>query len=264
MTWRTREVRSTDGTRILYREAGEGRPLVIVHGGANTARDYYALARELDGFRIALIERRNYGHSGAGPAPHDFSQDGADVAAVINDFSGRADLFGHSAGALVALHVARDRPGCVGRLALYEPPLSAAGPGLDPVLSEQRRLVRAGDPLAALVLGYTRVLGMDPDVARHRLSLKTSDLDALAAQTLNDVEAWARLSPDPAAWRDISQSTLLLRGEESIEHPLRDSVAQLADILARARLVELPGQDHIAHIVAPAQLAAALQGFLEP
>jgi pimeloyl-ACP methyl ester carboxylesterase len=261
-TWETHDVRSSDGTTIVYRLVGRGLPLVIVHGGANTARDYGKLAAALaDRFAVHLVERRNYGFSGASGSPHSFDQESADVAAVIRATGAPADVFGHSAGALVSLHAAREYPELVRRLALYEPPLSAAGAHILETLDRQKKLIAQGQILDALVLGYVALLGMDADVARQRLALKSATLDELARQTVNDVEAWAALDPDATRWRSLTMPTLLLRGTESVEHPLRDSIDRLHDALPNSSVEELLGQDHVAHILAPEMVASSLRAF---
>src|SRR3546814_3770113 len=58
-------------------------------------------------FRVVRVERRNYSVSGTRPSPITWDQEVGDVGAVIAAVGGRCHLFGHSAGALVALHVAR-------------------------------------------------------------------------------------------------------------------------------------------------------------
>src|SRR3546814_5197268 len=81
-------------------------------------------------FRVVRVERRNYSVSGTRPSPITWDQEVGDVGAVIAAVGGRCHLFGHSAGALVALHVARRRPELIDKLALYEPPLLGGGPGV--------------------------------------------------------------------------------------------------------------------------------------
>src|SRR3546814_6007341 len=61
-------------------------------------------------FRVARVERRNYGVSGTRASPISWEQAVGDVGAVVEALGGRCPLFGHSAGALASLHVARSRP----------------------------------------------------------------------------------------------------------------------------------------------------------
>lgn len=261
--WATEELPSEDGLKLVVRLGGAGPLVVIVHGGANTARDYFALAERLvPRFRVALLERRNYGISGASPPPHRFEQDVGDVATLFRAY-GPGGLFGHSAGGLVALHAARAFPDLVLRLSLYEPPLSAAGPSLRPVLMAQRELAAASRLEDALVLGYVRILGLEPDAARARIGLKSAPVEALLEQALHDIEAWTAMEPTALPWAGLSAPLQLIRGADSGHHPLRDSIDLLAEANPGAEVVELPGQGHVAHVLAPDMLAAPLLRFFD-
>src|SRR3546814_20753244 len=79
-------------------------------------------------FRVARVERRNYGVSGTRASPISWEQEVGDVGAVVEALGGRCHLFGHSAGALVSLPVARSRPDLIHHLPPSEPPLPGCGP----------------------------------------------------------------------------------------------------------------------------------------
>src|SRR3546814_11497739 len=70
-----------------------------------------------------------------------------------------------------------------------------------------------------------------------------------------DLEALTTLDTDPADWAGIKLDTLFLVGETSAEHPLRDSSAALAQVLANCRTVTLPGQGHSPQVSAPDLIA---------
>jgi pimeloyl-ACP methyl ester carboxylesterase len=53
-------------------------------------------------------------------------------------------------------------------------------------------------------------------------------------------------------------SITLVEGELS-PRSLRERVSDLVAVLPNAQVVTLPGQDHEAHLLAPAQLAAAIR-----
>jgi pimeloyl-ACP methyl ester carboxylesterase len=103
---------------IAYREAGEGPPLAILHGGWGAAiypfdRHVDALARD---HRVIVPDRTGYG--GSGPLdvqPPDFHQRAAEETLALFDALGirRASLWGHSDGAVIALRLALTVPGQV-------------------------------------------------------------------------------------------------------------------------------------------------------
>lgn len=261
--WQTNTVRSqTDGLDIVYHIAGDGPPLVIVHGGASTAQPYTALGDMLTPrFRVARVERRNYTVSGNRPAPNSWEQEVGDVAAVIDRLGGRSHLFGHSAGALVSLHVARRRPELIHKLALYEPPLLGGGQPVVAIKAHFEELMAADRRDDAIVLLYSFFVGLPEAAVRARLSQGASAVYPLLPGARADLEALITLDGDPQHYRAIALDTLLLVGEQSAEHPLRDSSAALAQILPHARTVPLPGQGHSAQVSAPQLIAEALLPF---
>lgn len=98
------------GVQIRVRDSGaaEGRPLVILHGGWGYAiypfdRQIAALESE---FRVLIPDRTGYGRSGElGVQRSDFHRRAADETFAVLDALGigRAALWGHSDGAVIAL-----------------------------------------------------------------------------------------------------------------------------------------------------------------
>ncbi|GIK50961.1 MAG: putative hydrolase [Alphaproteobacteria bacterium] len=260
--WTTHEVASsTDGARIVYHVAGEGPPLVIVHGGSTTSAPYRPLADLLkDRYRVALLERRNYGISEQRLENHTFEQDGADAISVARRLGREVYLFGHSGGALSALHGARAHPEAVRALALYEPPLTAGG-RIDAILAEIHRLQNAGQTEEAIIYGYIHIVGLPEAAARQYMDARRDFLMPLAAGSISDVEALAIVDSRPDSWRSVSMPTLLIEGELSAPHPLRDSMALLRETLPRNELITLAGQGHSATAAAPELVARTLADF---
>ena len=261
--WRTKSVRSqTDGLNIVYHEAGRGKPLVIVHGGGSNAEPYRKLGDMLSPhFRVVRVERRNYSVSGTRPSPITWDQEVGDVGAVIAAVGGRCHLFGHSAGALVALHVARRRPELIDKLALYEPPLLGGGPGVVAVKAKFDAFIAEGRKDEALILIYGHFVGLPEDVVRASIGSRGPDVYALLPGASADLEALTTLDTNPADWAGIKLETLFLVGEKSAAHPLRDSSAALAKVIANSRTVTLPGQGHSAQVSAPDLVAAAISPY---
>ena len=261
--WRTKSVRSqTDGLNIVYHEAGRGKPLVIVHGGGSNAEPYRKLGDMLTPhFRVVRVERRNYSVSGTRPSPITWDQEVGDVGAVIAAVGGRCHLFGHSAGALVALHVARRRPELVDKLALYEPPLLGGGPGVVAIKAKFDAYIAEGRKDEALILIYGHFVGLPEDVVRASIGSRGPDVYALLPGASADLEALTTLDTNPADWAGIKLETLFLVGEKSAAHPLRDSSAALARVIANSRTVTLPGQGHSAQVSAPDLVAAAISPY---
>lgn len=116
----TTTVTAPDGAAITVESIGAGPGIVVVNGGAVSAKDYRRLARALgDQFTVHLFNRRNRpGSADLPPSGYSVQVDIADIAAVLAA-TGSARLFGHSIGGFIALRATMTLP--VDRLALYDP-----------------------------------------------------------------------------------------------------------------------------------------------
>jgi len=113
--------------RLHYHEAGEGGPLICIHGGgpgasgwSNFRRNFPELSRH---FRTVLLDLPGYGRSNKVPVegpPFRF------YAAAVREFMDalgieRAHFLGNSLGGSVTLRLAMDHPQRAGRLVLMGP-----------------------------------------------------------------------------------------------------------------------------------------------
>lgn len=105
------EVRTADsgGVRTGYRVAGQGPPLVLLHGFPQTGLAWSAVARDLVAdHRVVVVDLRGTGGSDAPATGYDKHAMAADVRAVLDDADvERAHVVGHDLGAMVAYAFAR-------------------------------------------------------------------------------------------------------------------------------------------------------------
>jgi pimeloyl-ACP methyl ester carboxylesterase len=181
--------------------------------------------------------------------------------AVAETAGGKAHVFGHSSGAILALKAARaGLP--IDRLAVYEPPFILDGTRPRPpgdLAHRLRDLINQGRRADALRLNFTEAMQFPPETVTgiergplwaHFLSL---------AHTLPyDMEICGPGNHLPVA--DVAQigvPTLVIAGEKSPAW-MRASTAELAKTIPGARHVTLEGQDHGTR---PAVLAPVLRDF---
>ncbi len=122
-----RTAQSFDGTPIAYEVAGDGAPLVLLHGflaGRRTfSRQRTELARR---FRLILVSSR--GHDGTGterPVNYGVGSSDVDDLRAVLDAEGIecASFLGHSSGGATAFSFACRYPDRVSRMVLVEPTL---------------------------------------------------------------------------------------------------------------------------------------------
>ena|SRR5215213_6976966 len=140
------EVVSADGTTLVARGYGSGPPVVLVHGSSGGLDSWDGVAPFLaDAFEVWVYARRGYAPSGEGTDDKTFTDDVADLLAVVQAAGGDAHVVGASYGGTVGLHAAASNPVVMRSLALFEPPLFASGTALLPVLESYESLIASGD-----------------------------------------------------------------------------------------------------------------------
>jgi len=273
------EIRSADGTAIGYYQMGHGPPVILLHGAGQSSQNLSTLARLLsDSFTVFVPDRRGRGRTGAYGEFRGLSSEIEDLSALL-DVSGAHDVFGLSAGAVIALETALVRP-AITRLALYEPPLSFDGVAHGQWVPRYERKLAEGRPGAALaaVLKGTAdrgplrlvprfLLGALLDLAINRATHRpappaaSSPIDLIPtvrydAQTVRDaagpLQRFSKLTCD----------VLLLGGSRSAPN-LTASLDGLNAVLPHAEKVILHGVGHTAadNGSHPDRVAAELRRF---
>ncbi len=116
---------SVKGMRLFYREAGQGRPVVLLHGLGGTSFDFRRVLEPLDhaGFRAIAIDLKGAGDS---DKPRDGRYGVSDMAELLEDFMttlglGPVSIVANSYGGSIALVHVQRHPERVERLALINP-----------------------------------------------------------------------------------------------------------------------------------------------
>ena len=121
---------NVNGLKLYYETYGNGRPLVLLHGGGSTIDSTFGqvlpqLARR---HRVIAVESQAHGHTPDIDRPPSFEQDADDVAALLNLLHVReADVIGFSNGGMIALQLAIRHQDRVGKLVLISTPFKREG-----------------------------------------------------------------------------------------------------------------------------------------
>ncbi|WP_201776245.1 alpha/beta fold hydrolase [Streptacidiphilus melanogenes] len=239
-----------DGVRLAYRELGEGRPVVLLHGVTADAESWFAAGAALApalaerGHRVIMPDFRGHGSSGKPQGVESYPADVLtdDTLALVGHLKLDAyDVGGYSLGARIAVRMlvrgAEPRRVVVGGQGLRE--VLGTGGGAGNAL--RRALAGAGtsEPgtREARTEEYLRARGTDPVALLHVL-------DSLA-DTPQELVA------------PLRAALLVVIGTEDERLP---SARELVALLPTARLVEVPG-NHGTAALAP-ELTRAFVDFL--
>ena len=257
-------VTAPDGMQIAYQRAGDGPPLVLVHGTADDHSLWSALLPTLaERFTVYAIDRRGRGASGAyDAATYAIEDEFADVAAVVDAIGEPAYLLGHSYGALCSLEGAL-RTDNLRKLVLYEPPILIGEPFIPPeAVTGLEALLAAGD-WEEVLLTFAREFAQVPEeeITAFRATPEWQASVEAAPTIVAEVRAVKDYLFDPARFRELTTPTLLLQGSESPPY-MKAATEAVAAALPQDRLTILAGQGHLAMYTAPDLFLEKVIGFL--
>ncbi|WP_205698370.1 alpha/beta fold hydrolase [Conexibacter sp. SYSU D00693] len=235
-------------------EAGEGPPIVLLHGLTATHRYVVHGSRALErgGFRTVAYDAR--GHGASAPAPdgegYTYPELAADLLGLL-DLLGidRAVLAGASMGAHTALRLALDEPDRVAGLVVITP---ASHPDFPPGLERWDRLsagLRSGG-----VEGFVEAYGLEHVDPAWRATMEKVLRQRLGAHEHQDAVADALQQvprSQPFAFEELARvhaPTVVVadRDEADPGHPLAVGEAYAAQIPGARLEVEAEGESPLA------------------
>jgi pimeloyl-ACP methyl ester carboxylesterase len=267
------------GHRAIYRIAGSGPPVVLIHGMVNSSRHWEGVALRLAS-DYTVIAPDLIGHGDSATPRGDYSL-GAHAAAIRDLLTvigyESATIVGHSLGGGVAMQFFYQFPQRTERLALISSgglghevsPLlrSAALPGMGPLLavgahrSVLASLAGAGDRLTARGVRQGVYLSA---IARALRPLERRDARKAFLQTLRSVidVRGQRVSARDRLYLLKTVPTLIVWGERDNTIPLEHGRAS-HELIPHSRFVTIPRAAHFPHLEEPEALANVLRRFLE-
>jgi len=214
---------STDGTRIAYETTGSGPLLIIITGALNTHN--FGVPGDMvpflqDHFTVLTYDRRGRGLSTDTP-PYTVYKELEDLQALIDANGGNAYLYGHSAGAALALFSSAEYPDKVLKVAAYEPPLSGGwfeGMLTKLLIRQVQSQVAKGENLA-VVTRFMHFVGMDDQLIKDTLESEHGQTIIDMAATIAyeaKIQAATKLFLKSRA-QDLVQPVLMLAGTKSFK-----------------------------------------------
>jgi pimeloyl-ACP methyl ester carboxylesterase len=266
------------GHRVIYRIAGSGPPVVLIHGMLNSSSHWQAVARRLAESHT-VIAPDLIGHGDSAAPRGDYSL-GAHAASIRDLLAAigieRASIVGHSLGGGVAMQFFYQFPQRVERLALVSsgglgrevgPMLrTAALPGMSALLSltiHPRLLAaiqRAGERMRARDIGGGAYLQA---LARALRPLQSAGAREAFLQTLRSVidSRGQRVSATDRLYLLESVPTLIVWGERDHTIPIEHGRAAHRAI-PHSFFRTLPKAAHFPNLEDPEGLAAVLLEFI--
>ena len=266
-----RRAHAADGAELRYEVAGEGPPVVLLHGALSSRGTFRRIRPHLaPGYRLVQTVLR--GHEGTEPVlPADYALAATevdDLLAVLDDAGlERVSLVGHSTGGAIAVAFARARPDRVDRMALIEPTLlslldEARYRQVEADFAPARAAGRGGDDLVGLrnlleVMGATTWPSL-PEATRQRAFDSMVPIAGLVGQ---HIRALFELDLTEDEVRALVPPTLLVYGRDSVyfEQPIAQRLAVLRPDWPQ---LHVDGVGHNSHLERPDLVGPAIAEFL--
>lgn len=266
----TRRV-TADGLHVNVELAGEGYPLLLLHGFTGSAVTWRQLASALGEFRTVALDLIGHGASDSPPDESRYSMARCvgDVVAVLDALHvERAAVLGYSMGGRVALHLALAVPQRVTALVL-----ESVSPGIEDAQGRVARMA-ADRTLAASI----ERVGVEPFVdaweklplwatqshlpGSVRESLRAQRLRNSAVGLANSLRGMGAGAQGSVFARlgELAMPVLLIAGERDKKY--RDLATAMHERIAGARVDIIKGSGHAVHLERPAAFVPLVEEFL--
>ena len=239
-------VATVGGQATWYAEYGEGVPLVYLHGGFSSSREFDAVREAYAArFHVFTPDRRGHGRTPDVLGPFTYEVYAQDAVAFLEEVvGGPAHLVGYSDGAITALLVGLARPDLVRRMALISGQFHQSGllpaffHGPDAVAELQ------ASPLGAWYAEQS------PDGPEHFPVVAEKIIEsALTGPTLTAEQLGG-----------VQARTLVMSGDDdavTLEHTI-----EMYRSLPEAELAVVPGTSHVLVMEKPALVTQLVLDFL--
>ncbi|MEN6455743.1 MAG: alpha/beta hydrolase [Prolixibacteraceae bacterium] len=215
-----------NGLRMYYEIYGEGKPLVLIHGGGSTIQSNFGkviplLAKER---RLIAVELQAHGRTSDRDGDVTFEQDADDVATLLKNLNiSKADFFGFSNGGTTALQIAIRHPELVGKIIAASALCKRSGvPPWFWDFMAQAKLENMPEPLKEAYL----------QVASDPKGLQVMhDKDAKRMVDFRDI-------PDEKI-RSVSAPVLIVIGDKDVISP--EHAVEMSRMIPNSRLAVIPG-----------------------
>jgi 3-oxoadipate enol-lactonase len=249
------------GVRLHYEEAGEGPPLVLLHGIGASRRDWeFNVPEFARGYRVISPDLRGFGLSEKS-GNYSVATFARDVWELLQHLGVESfDLIGHSMGGAVALQMAVDQPQRVMRLVAADtlPSFQANTFG--------KRIMFAYRYLMMGVFGPQRLSGA---VAAKLFPLPEQQSlrdRAIAGGLANDRTVYLETLGQLLGWNVLGQlhrliMPVLVLAAEHDYFPVSDAEA-FVEALPQGQLKVFAGMHHAVPLEAPEEFNTAVLSFL--
>lgn len=215
-----------NGLKMYYEMYGEGKPLVLIHGGGSTIQTTFGrIIPQLAKHRQVIgIELQTHGRTNDRDADLSFEQDADDIATLLKNLDiANADFFGFSNGGTTALQIAVRHPEMVNKVIAGSALCKRSG--TPPQFWDFMKQASLEQMPQQYKDAYKKVA---PDPARLQIMHDKCVKRMVEFKDMNDVQLMS-----------IGASTLILMGDADVMTP--EHAVEMHRLIPNSRLAIIPG-----------------------
>lgn len=192
------------GATLQYHKIGKGPVLILIPGANGTGDIYVPLAQQLaNDFTVIAVDRRGYGNSTlTEPLPAEVSnpnseyrvkRDAQDIAEIAKYESENEPVYvlGSSSGSIVAMHVLKEHPEVVKKIAFHEPPINSFLPDAKYWQDKNAEIVEAEEKegMVKAMEMFFEALNVAP-IDREMMSKPEADSGEASEKRIKEMQNW--------------------------------------------------------------------------
>lgn len=212
------ETLELQGAKLRYHKVGNGPVIIFIPGANGTGDIFMPLAQQLkDKFTVVAVDRRGYGQSElTEPLPEEainpdsryrVKRDAQDIAELAKSLSDDpVYVLGSSSGSIVAMHVLKEHPDVVKKIAFHEPPINTFLPDAKYWQDKNAEIIdiaiNEGMPQAMKLFGET--LQISKLVQQYMSKPAQAENDADSKKRFDEMLGWFKYEIRQYTESDIS------------------------------------------------------------
>ncbi len=215
-----------NGLKMYYEIYGEGKPLVLIHGGGSTIQTSFGriILQLAKNRQVIGVELQAHGRTSDRESELSFEQDADDIAALLKNLNiSRADFFGFSNGGTTVLQIAIRHPELVNK-----------------IIAASALCKRNGVPAWFWDFMEQAQLKNMPEKLKEAYKQVASDINGL--QVMHDKDAKRMINfkdiPDEKI-KSIDAPTLIVIGDKDVITP--EHAIEMNRLISNSQLAIIPG-----------------------
>jgi esterase len=249
--------------KLFYRQLGQGKPLVILHGLFGFSDNWQTHAKKLAAYyEVTLVDLRNHGHSGWSDE-FSYALMVQDLHELLTDLGiQKPILLGHSMGGKLAMHFDQTYPNSIEKLLVVDMGVKAYPPHHAHILAAIHAIdltkMSARSEAEAILKTFVESEGIRQFLLKNLYWEEKGKLAWRVNFPVLEASMTEILSALPA--QESFTPTLFIRGLLS-NYILDDDIPVLESYFPDSQLASIPNAGHWVHAEAPEAFLDAVLSF---